>query len=891
VKGKQENRYHAQSPAEVMKALGVDPEQGLSQAAVKKRRQQAGPNRLREAKQRSLLHIWIAQFRSVVVALLSGAAVLAFAFGKIKEGIAILAVVLVNCSIGFISEWRATRSMEALRKMGKRKVRIRRDGEEREVPADALVPGDICLHEGGDTISADLRLIEANGLQVDESALTGESVPVPKTTDAVDPDTPPADRTGMLYRGTTITEGSAEGVVTAIGMQTEIGHIAELAEQADSDEKTPLERRLDQLGRRLAWVALGAAALIGAAGLLAGKPTLIMIETAIALGVAAIPEGLPFVATIGLARGMWLMARKQALINRLPAVETLGTTDVILSDKTGTLTENRMEADTLMTPERTFALRAHGEDTARADRDAMDDPLFVRALEIGALCNNASISDRDHDGRIDESQGDPTEVALLKAAARYGMDPDTLKEQKPEKHEEAFDPDVMMMATIHATDGTFEYEVKGAPQAVMECCRFVAGHTDTEMTDDVREKWNRKAGELAGQGLRVLALADKRTDSPEADPYRQLRLVGLIGLLDPPREDVRRSVEACRRAGIRVVMVTGDQPKTARAIAEALNLGEEGELTVMTGRELGDVDDASEDQRKRILGTAVFARVSPEQKLELLSLFQEQGHTVAMTGDGVNDAPALNKADIGVAMGRRGTDAARESADMVLKNDAFRSILSAVEQGRIIFSNIRKSVMFMLCTNVAEVLAVGIATLAALPLPLRPLQILFLNVITDVFPALALSAGKGNPEKAMRRPPRPSEESILDRRQWIVVGVWSVIISVCVLGALIMAVAWLGFPTRQAVTVSFLTLAFAKLWFVLNLRDADSAWWRNDIVNNRWIWTALAACVLLLVAAVYVPVLSGVLETAAPGWTGWLTIIGVSALPMLIGQLRPAMLK
>jgi P-type Ca2+ transporter type 2C len=886
-------------PKQVLEALEVEPQEGLSHDQIAERRGRFGTNRIRQSRRRSVLRIWIAQCRSVVVAILFAAAVLAFAFGKVTEGIAILAVILVNCLIGFISEWRAARSMEALRKMGKRRVRVRRDGEEREIPATSLVPGDICLHEGGDMLSADLRLIEANNLQVDESTLTGESISVAKQVDPVDADSRLPDRAGMLYRGTTITQGSAVGVVVATGMKTELGHIAEMTEEAQGDEHTPLEHRLNRLGQRLAWVALGAAAVVGAAGLLAGKPTLLMIETAIALGVAAIPEGLPFVATIGLARGMWLMARKQALINRLPAVETLGTTNVILSDKTGTLTENRMVAAVLAIPAGNYDLRqdmagsgSPPPDKAGQGRPASEhdpsDALFSRCLEIGVLCNNASASDRDGDGAIDETRGDPTEIALLTGAAQWGIDREELLKNKPEVREEAFDPETMMMATIHALSGRFLYAVKGAPKAVIERCRSLAGAQQEPMTAARRETWNSKARDLAEQGLRVLAFADKEADASDANPYEDIRFVGLIGLLDPPRDNIRRSLEACRRAGIRVVMVTGDQPETAGAIAADFGLVDKEDATVLTGNDLGDVDTLSAEQKERILEAHVFARMSPEQKLQLLTLFQERGDTVAMTGDGVNDAPALKKADIGVAMGKRGTDAARESADMVLKNDAFASILAAVQQGRVIFSNIRKSVIFMLCTNVAEVAAVGIASLLDWPLPIRPLQILFLNVITDVLPALALSAGKGDPEKTMQRPPRDSGESVLGRRQWLAVSGWSAVISVCVLGALMVAVHLLQFPVAQAVTISFLTLAFAKLWFVLNLREPDSGILRNDVVGNPWMWAALSVCTLLLIAAVYALGLSSVLETERPGFSGWTTILALSALPALTGQIRLA---
>ncbi len=873
--------FHAMQPEDVLDSMEVTPGQGLTREQSTERKQRFGANAIRTSKQRGALSIWVAQFRSVVVGILAAAAALAFGFGKLAEGIAILAVILINCLIGFLSEWRAARSMEALQKMGKRRVRVRRQGQEHEIEATDLVPGDICLHESGDMISADLRLIEANKLQVDESTLTGESIAVTKQTEPVPEDAVLPDRTSMLYRGTTITSGSAAGVVVAIGMDTELGRVADMAQGADRDESTPLERRLNQLGQRLAWVALGAAAVVAGAGILSGKSWVLMIETAIALGVAAVPEGLPFVATIALARGMWLMAQKQALINRLPAVETLGTTDIIISDKTGTLTENRMEAVTLVTPSQAYDLKKEQTSTPG------DDAVFARCLEIGALCNNASISDRDGDGQAEETQGDPTEVALLVVAARFGLDRQELLQQKPEVHEEAFNAERMMMATVHKANGHFSYAIKGAPQAVIEACDAVAGNNHTKtMTPEQQETWKQQAQDLAGQGLRVLALADKEADSGEAAPYEGLRFLGLIGLLDPPRKQIRTSIQACHQAGIRVIMVTGDQPETAQAIATDIGLYADNQQTVLHGAELGDMEDISEENKQHILQAPVFARVSPEQKLRILELFQAEGHTVAMTGDGVNDAPALEKASIGVAMGKRGTDAAKESADMVLKNDAFSSILSAVEQGRVIFGNIRKSVIFMLCTNGAEVAAVGIASVLEWPLPIRPLQILYLNVITDVFPALALSVGKGDPERAMQRPPRDAGTSVLGRREWLAISLWSSIMCACVLGALLAALHILGFPATQAVTVSFLTLACAKLWFVFNLRDAGTSIVQNDVARNPWVWTALAACIILLIAAVYIAPLSALLETVHPGWKGWSTILAISLIPMLAGQTR-----
>jgi len=880
--------YFSLQVEQVLENFKVDPEQGLNEEEVRRRIEQHGPNRIREAKTRSVWRILIEQFKSMVIIVLVIAGAVAFFFQHLAEGIAIVAVLMVNAGIGFVTEWKAVRSMEALSRLGEESIRVRRNGEERDVLVERLVPGDIIVLESGDLAPADVRLIESNEVRVNEAVLTGESVPVLKQTEPVDADAPLAERKCMLYRGTTVNEGSGEGVVTATGMKTELGHISELAESAEK-EITPLQKRLDQLGRRLAWITLALAAAVAGLGLIAGQETTKMIKTAIALGVAAIPEGLPIVATIALARGMYLMARRNALINKLPAVETLGATRIIFTDKTGTLTENQMTLRRIATPVGDFEI---DEDKKEIQGEkGSDHPLLHRIIEVGVLCNNASLLDTDGDREPEEEQGDPTETALLRAGLFFEMDRKDLLGEKPEVREVPFDSDLMMMATFHQGRQGIEVNVKGAPGRVLEACSRLAGEKDDgdrPLEDGDRQAWVQRAEALAGEGLRILAVADKIIENSEIKPYENLRFLGLVGLLDPPREEVRQSIEQCREAGIRVVMVTGDQPATAAAIARQTQIVLNNESpSVIHGSELKDPDAMSTEDRRRVIETAVFARVSPEQKLHLIKLMQEEGETVAMTGDGVNDAPALKKADIGIAMGMRGTDAARQAADMILRDDAFSSIVAAVQQGRIIFDNIRKSVMFMLCTNVAEVIAVAAASVAGgftgLPLPLLPLQILYLNVVTDVFPALALGMGKGEPD-IMKRKPRPRNEPILTKAHWGAIGGWAVLVAVCVLGALSTAFYLLGFEQRQAVTASFLTLAFGKLWFVFNLRSAGSTMFKNDIVRNPYVAGSIVLCVILLLAAVYVPVLSNILETQDPSFRGWLLLLGMSLIPFIWGQ-------
>lgn len=882
--------YYSISADQALEELQVGADQGLSDAEARRRIQRCGPNRLREVKTRSAWKILIEQFESMVIIVLVIAGAVAFSFQHWAEGFAITAVLLINAGLGFITEWRAVRSMEALHETSRDTIRVRRSGEEKEIEAEALVPGDIIVLESGDLAPADIRLLESNNIRVNEAALTGESVPVVKKVEPVVAGTPLADRTCMLYKGTTVNEGSGEGLVTATGMDTELGHISEMTESAEK-ETTPLQKRLNRLAHRLAWITLGIAGAIAAIGLLAGQDPEKMIETAIALGVAAIPEGLPIVATIALARGMYLMARRNALINKLPAVETLGATRIIFTDKTGTLTENRMTLRRVSTPAGDFEIEEEDR-KVRGDNGA-GHPVFRRIIEVGVLCNNASLHDAGNGRERDEEQGDPTETALLRAGLLLKMNRNDLLQRKEEVREVPFDSGVMMMATFNRRGSGLEVNVKGAPDRILEACSRIAADDaegDRPLEEKERRDWAARAEALAGEGLRVLAAGDKEVRNVEEEPYEKLRFLGLMALRDPPREGVRQSIEECRNAGIRVAMVTGDQPATASAIAGQTGIsGDVGDSSVIHGSGLKDPHEMSEEDRTRILETSVFARVSPEQKLHLIKLMQEKGETVAMTGDGVNDAPALKKADIGIAMGRRGTDAARQAADMILRDDAFSSIVAAVRQGRIIFENIRKSIMFMLCTNVAEVMAVAAASaaggVAEIPLPLLPLQILYLNVITDVFPALALGMGSGESGIMMRKP-RPRDESVLTRAHWRAIGGWSVLISSCVLSALVFALYILGFEQRRAVTISFLTLAFGKLWFVFNLRNPGSRMLDNDIVRNPYIAGSLVLCTALLLAAVYVPGLSGILRTQAPGSGGWLLVIGISLIPFLWGQVQ-----
>ncbi|MGC9357997.1 MAG: cation-translocating P-type ATPase, partial [Anaerolineae bacterium] len=660
-----------------------------------------------------------------------------------------------------------------------------------------------------------------------------------------------------------------------------------LVEQAE-EETTPLEQRLNQLGHRLIWITLALAVVVAVSGILSGREIRLMIETAIALAVASIPEGLPIVATVALARGMWRMAKRNALINRLSAVETLGSTNVIITDKTGTLTENQMTVTRIILPSGRVDVEGEGLKTEGGfirdghSIDPTEKEIVAQALKVGILANNASLTLEEDDTR---AVGDPVEVALLVAGAKAGWRHDELVETLPEVREEAFDPQIKMMATFHEQDdGQYYVAVKGGPEAVLDVSTHILTPDGVkDLPQEEHETWLERNRELAHDGLRVLAVARKTVDDAGVEPYENLTFLGLVGFLDPPREDVRKSILACKNAGVKVIMATGDQPETARNVAQAVGLVEGSEIQVIRGSDFKPAEELSEEERQRYLETRIFSRVSPKQKLDLIALYQDSGQIVAMTGDGVNDAPALKKAEIGVAMGQRGTQVAREAADMVLRDDAFSTIVVAVEQGRVIFNNIRRFVLYLLSCNISEVMVVALAAMINAPLPILPLQILFLNLVTDVFPALALGVGEGDPH-IMEQPPRDPDEPVMTDRHWLLIGGYGVIMTASVLGALFLALRWLGMEQPRAVTISFLTLALAQLWHVFDMRDRGSHFINNDIVKNPWVWGAVALCILLILAAVYVPFLAQLLSIQDPGLNGWLLVLGMSLVTWVVGQ-------
>jgi Ca2+-transporting ATPase len=851
----------------VLAALGVSPDTGLDESQVRMRQPAFGRNALDLQPPKSAAVILLHQLQSSVVALLAAAAALSGAFGDWREAIAILVVLGINTAVGFGTELKAERSMEALRRIGTHLQRVRRDGQVLMVDSEELVPGDIVLIEAGDVATADARLVSAANLNVDESALTGESVPVEKSPTPVAKDAAIGDRSSMLHKGTAVTRGSAIAVVTATGMATELGQVARLAAAA-APEDSPLTKSLGRLSSHLIVVTLLIAVVVASIGILRGQSPMLMVEAAIALAVAAIPEGLPIVATLALARGMWRMARKNALIERLSAVETLGATTVILTDKTGTLTENRMTVARLVTAAGDTVV--DGRETQATS--ALPGPA-LRLLEAAALCNDAVLKSG---GQPDS--GDPIELALLRAADRAGLDRARLLHDCPEVERQPFDSDTRMMVTVHRSGGAFLVAAKGAPEAILACATRLAGaEGDLPLDQERRARLHAKVEELGRHGLRVLAVAE-RTTTMAAPRCSDLTLLGLVGLHDPPRHDVEEAIIACRGAGIRVIMVTGDHAATAASIARSVSLG--SDPRVIEGRALADGGKLSAAD---IRNADVLARVSPSQKLDLVSAYQAAGEVVAMTGDGVNDAPALRKADIGVAMGRRGTEVARQAAAMVLRDDSFATIVAAIREGRVIFANIRRFVLYLLACNLSEVMVVGIAMAAGLPLPLLPLQILFLNLVTDVFPAFALAMSEGGGD-VMRRPPRNPAEPIVTGPLWTLVAAQGFAMTLATLAAMALARDGIGLEGGAVVTVSFLTLALAQIWHTFNMADPGPPLLVNDVTRNPYVWGAVIVCLALIGAACYVPSLAEVLKLTPPDAATWGIVLATSLSAMVLGR-------
>lgn len=876
--------WHARPESEVLERLRSGPD-GLSSAEAGTRLREHGPNVLVAVESLPTWRILLAQVRSVVVLLLFVAMIVALLFGESAEALAIGAVLTLNTLLGFFTELRARRAMEALLELNVPTANVLRDGERREIDARDLVPGDVVCIEEGDSIPADVRLLEATELQVVEAPLTGESLPVRKEADAVlEEDEPLPERRNMAYKATAVATGSGRAVVVATGAETEVGRIGELI-GGIPDEKTPLEDRLDTLGRRLVWVTLVVAAAVTGAGLLQGAELFVMVETGIALAIAAVPEGLPAVATIALAVGLRRMARRAALIRRLPAVEGLGSTTVVCTDKTGTLTAGQMTVTRLWTGGREVRISGSGYDPAGEFEDESGsvspehEAGLALALKVGSLAGRTDVvRESEGDWRV---QGDPTEAALVVAARKAGMERASLLEIWPKEGEVPFSSARRYMATFHRTEEGLRACVKGAPERVVELCgRQLIDGESVALEPADRDELLRQNERLAGAGTRVLGLATKLVDAPEENALEDLTFLGLAGMLDPPATGVRDTIEQFHAAGIRTVMLTGDQRLTAEAVARDLTiLGADDET--LDGKELGRLDAA--ELRERVCRVGAFSRIGPEDKLRIVTAYQDGGEIVAMLGDGVNDAAALKKADVGVAMGIRGTDIARETADVVLQDDRFPTLGAAVEEGRVIFDNIRKFVFYLFSCNAAEVFTLFVAGIAGLPLPLLPLQILWLNLVTDTFPALALALEPAEPG-VMQRPPRDPEAALMSGRFVRTIGFYGGLITVSTLGAFLLALTRHPGGYETAVTYAFMTLALAQILHLGNARSLGPVLSPAAIVRNRWALGAVALAIGLQMAAVYVTPLAGVLRVVPLAPSDWLVIGPLALVPAVVGQ-------
>lgn len=860
--------WHSMTLDQVIERLDTDPIRGLEENSANLRLRQDGPNRLEEQTVKSPWKILREQLTATMMIVLVAAAVISSFLGDQKDAVAILIIIILNAVMGFGQEYKAEKAMAALKSLAVPIVKVIRSGHLREAAAVEIAAGDLVLLEEGDLVPADCRILESGNLKIQESALTGESVPVEKSADRVPgEDVPLADRFNMAYMGTVVTSGRGRAVVTETGMRTELGRIASMIQTVER-EPSPLQKRLERLGKTLAFAAIILVGIVVALGALRGEDPRTLFLTAISLAVAAVPEGLPAVITIALALGAQRMLKRRALIRKLPAVEALGSVTAICTDKTGTLTENRMNARKLYVLDQHFDLKApipEGEF-----------PLSVQLLLIGgSLCSNAAIPDVGHPVDPAKAIGDPTEVAMVLAASRLGFYKAELETILPRVAEIPFDSERKRMTTIHRfanTDhpgwvealGTGKYDdgspvsfTKGAVDSLIAISSGALVGKSVEPFGPHREHVIQANNELAKEGMRVLGVAFRRLEAPNeagADAERDLIFVGMVGIYDPARPEAKEAIEVSRSAGIRPIMITGDHPLTAQSIARELGLG--SNPGTLTGR---DLDGSIHDPGKILEEVSIFARVAPEHKLRIVEALQRQGHIVAMTGDGVNDAPALKKADIGIAMGITGTDVSKEVSDIVLMDDNFATIVSAIEEGRIIYDNIRKFVKYLLTTNTGEILVMLAAPFLGMPLPLLPLQILWINLVTDGLPALALGLEPGEPD-VMRRPPRHPSESIFGQ------GLGRHILWVGILMGIIPLLPGYGYwsmgrETWQ--TMVFTTLAFSQMAHVLAIRSDRYSLFSIGISSNRPLLGAVILTSVLQIAVVYVPFLQQFFNTTA----------------------------
>jgi len=869
--------------AEVFRALDTSPE-GLDAATAAERLTDVGPNVLSLAPPIAAWRVLIAQFRSVVVLLLAVAAGVAWLTADALDAMAIGAVLVVNAAIGFITEIRARRAIESLSTLTPRRAFVVRPGRQTpdDVDAASLVPGDVIVVEAGSAVPADARISRDANVRVNESLLTGESVPVDKTAAVVPAETGLADRTNIIYTGTTVTDGRAHAVVFATGMSTEIGRIGGLVSHI-KEGRTPLEHRLDMLGRRLVWLALGVAVVVALLRWSQGLPWSVVVATSLALAIAAVPEGSPAVATIALAVGVRRMARRRALVRRLPAVESLGSVTVVCTDKTGTLTAGEMVTTRLWVGGRQYDVSGAGYAPEGQITPAPGEGAR-RAITRAVLASRGESVRESKDGQSQwVAHGDPTDVALLVLGHKVGMHRDVLTQQHPEAGEVPFSSVLRLTATFHtAGDGsdTMTAAVKGAPQAILDrCSQWMDGDDHVSpLDDDTRANLVSVNETMASQGLRVIAIAEGAVAAITDTALTGLTWLGLAGLIDPPAAGVRDTVDAFKRAGIRTVMITGDQALTARAVGVDLGVITD-DTEVVSGHTVEGWSDAALAAALPTVGA--YSRVTPEAKLRIVAGLQAQGAVVAVLGDGVNDAAALKQADVGVAMGRRGTDVARDAADIVLQDDWFPTIGAAIEEGRVIYDNIRKFVFYLFSCNLAEILVLLVAG-AFGSAPLLPIQILWLNLVTDTFPALALAMEPAEPG-VMTRPPRAPDSVLLTPAFLKAITVHAGLLASVTLAAFVWASRTSDAETAS--TVAFMTLALAQLFHLGTARSHEPVLAPPRIISNRWALGSVALVITLQVVAVTVPPLRAVLHTVPLSAAEWLVILVLSGLPAITAQL------
>jgi Ca2+-transporting ATPase len=868
--------WHALSTEEVARALSTEVIGGLRDDEAVRRQSYEGFNELPEAPAPSPLKLFLSQFNSVIIWVLMGAALVSGLLQDWLDAGAIMAIVFLNGGLGFIQEFRAERSLAALRKMSVAMARVVRAGVLQSIPARELVPGDLLLLEAGDRISADARLVYTAGFQTQEASLTGESTPVLKDTHLVlSVKAALADRTNMAFMGTIAVSGKSRALVVATGVKTELGRIAGLIQEATVAEKveTPLQRRLEQFGYTLLWLALAVVGFVFGLGYLRGEPLLEMFLTSVSLAVAAVPEGLPAVVTITLALGVTRMVKRHALIRKLPAVETLGSATVICTDKTGTLTKNEMTATKLCVGDEAF------EVTSLLPSKA---PGIQQLLIAAVLCNGATLHEEHGTSQV---IGDPTEGALLILAKQFGMTKQVLEQSAPFEDEIPFDAERKMMTIIRRTSvGRMAY-VKGAPDVLLARCTHclrLDGYVEA-MGDRLRQEILDTNASLAGEALRVLAVAHRLLETPQqgspaATVERELVFLGLIAMKDPLRPEAVEAVQKCREAGITTVMITGDHKDTAVAIARELGLPY-GQGHALSAHE---IDNLSDDQLANVVeSVSVYARVTAEHKLRLVQALKRRGAIVAMTGDGVNDAPAIKAADIGVAMGIAGTDVTKEAADMVVTDDNFASIAAAVEEGRAVFDNIRKTVHFLLSCNFSEVLVMLFATLSGLPLPLLPIQILWMNLVTDGIPALALAVDPKAPDLMKRRPRRP-DARLLGGKRLVAIGAEGLMLSVIALGAFVYSLYGVHQTVEEARTVAFSVMVVTQLVHAFNCRSERLSLFQSGAETNSALRGAFFVSLAVQLAVLTVPAVAPIFKVTPLAPNDWGLIGAMAVLPLIL---------